>query len=61
MCYQFYEQGYLPEVWDTQYSRPCSILDQTDFFHKSFSVVSKVKNKAEKKRMDDAKKGSKSK
>ena len=60
-CYQYYENGYLPEVWDTQYNRPCSILDQTEFFHISYNIVTKVKNKAEKKALEDSKRKNKAK
>lgn len=56
-CYQYYESGFLPEVWDTQLNRPASILDQTEFFHKSYNMVSKVKNKAEKVALNATKKG----
>ena len=60
-CYQYYEKGYLPEVWDTQYNRPCSILDQTEFFHISYNIVTKVKNKAEKKALEASKNKNKAK
>lgn len=60
-AYQFYESGYLPEVYDENTNRPLSILDQTEFFTKAHQVVSKVKNKAEQQAMEASQNSSKSK
>lgn len=46
-AYQLYEAGYLPEVYDNVTHKPLSILDQTEFFTKAHSLVTRVKNKQE--------------
>lgn len=53
-AYQYYEGGYLPEVYDTIKGKPLSILDQSEFFTKAHALVTKVKNKAEQKAMEKA-------
>jgi len=54
-AYKWYTDGYLPEVWDESLQRPCSIMDQTDFFIKASRMVEGVKNKAESERMKESK------
>ena len=54
-CHSWYEAGFLPEVWDETLNRPCSIYDQTEFFHLAHSSVAKMKNALEKKHMDKMK------
>ena len=46
-AYKYYTSGYLPEVYDSNTGRQLSILDQSEFFIKSSTLVEKVKNKAE--------------
>ena len=57
-AFQYYNAGFLPETYDASTGRNLSILDQSDFFHKAVSIVERVKNKAEAKAMEDAKRAS---
>ena len=53
-AWQYYKDGYLPEVYDKGIEKPLSILDQSEFFTVAHSLVESVKNKAEAQMMQKA-------
>ncbi len=54
-AYQYYEGGFLPEVYDEYTKKTLSILDQSDFFTFGHSIVGMVKNKYEAKKLEKIK------
>ena len=60
-AYDYYEAGYLPEVFDDTSNKPCSILDQTEFFGVAHGIVKSARNQAENQQMERAKQESKTK
>ena len=60
-AHDYYEAGFLPEIHDEKQNRPCSILDQTEFYKIAHGIVKSAINSAEKQAMDRAQSASKSK
>lgn len=48
-CWKYYEDNYLPEVYDPITNRPLGILDQSEFFVDAHMLVNMAKNKAQEK------------
>jgi len=60
-AYDYYEAGFLPETYDEKKDKPCSILDQPEFYKTAHAIVKSAINSAEKQAMDRAQSASKSK